>query len=143
MPDPAPPPPPPPGAEPAPTTWIASRLQARFEELDADEVAEPWYNDVPPPIEPGALRAGSFDSGQARGSGPTQRQVADLDRQLAVLRNQLDAAFDEFDQRLEAAETRASVAEARASVAETRATDAEARANLAHTRIDEVVAFVT
>ena len=151
MPDHLPPPPPPPGAEPAPSTWVASRLQARFEGLDADDVAEPAFSDLAPSIEPGGVRTAGFDPGPARGTDrPLQRQVVDLDRQLAVLRDQLDVAFDEFDQRLEAAETRASVAEARASVAEarasvaeTRATDAEARANLAHTRIDEVVAYIT
>ena len=154
MPDPTPPPPPP-DAEPAPATWIASRLQARFEGLDADEAS--WRAPDPPEhassIQPGAVRTGSTgDGGLTRGSPDraAQRQIDDLVRQLAVLRDQLDAAFDELDQRLEGAETRASVAEARASVAEarasvaeTRAADAEARANLAHTRIDEVVAYVT
>ena len=146
-------PPPPPGAEPAPSTWVASRLQARFEGLDADELGGRLANPVEPTggLEPGAVRTGVPEQGSPRiADKAAQRQIVDLQRQLAVLRGQLDAAFDEMDQRLEAAETRASVAEARASVAEarasvseTRATDAEARANLAHTRIDEVVAYIT
>jgi multidrug resistance efflux pump len=148
MPDPAPPPPPP-GAEPAPSSRVASRLQARFEGLDADELAAPPDSSG---IEPGTVRnyVTAGDPGQARTGGRPVHRLDELARQMAVLRNQLDSAFDEYDQRLEAAETRASVAEARASVAEarasvaeTRATDAEARANLAHTRIDEVVAYIT
>ncbi len=136
-------------------TWVASRLQARFEGLDADH-ASSGQDDLQPPssggIEPGAVRnAGMTAHGFPRTSDKAaQRQLDDLMKQLAVLRDQLDAAFDEFDQRLEGAETRAavaearaSVAEARASVAETRATDAEARANLAHTRLDEVIEYLT
>jgi hypothetical protein len=146
-------PPPPPGADPAPSTWVASRLQARFEGLDADELGGhlPEPSDPTGGLEPGAVRTGAHEQGAPRiADKAAQRQIVDLQRQLGVLRGQLDAAFDEIDQRLEAAETRASVAEARASVAEargsvaeTRATDAEARANLAHTRIDEVVAYIT
>jgi hypothetical protein len=134
---------------------VASRLQASFEELDVENVLasrETEQEPVPGAIEPGGIRHhGVTTPGAPRGSDKgAQRQIDDLVRQLAVLRDQLDLAFDEFDQRLEAAETRASVAEARASVAEarasvaeTRATDAEARANLAHTRIDEVVAYIS
>ena len=156
MPDQPPPPPPPPGASPPSTTWVTSRLQANFEELDVDNVLAASHEGDPAPatgqIEPGGVRHhGATAPGLPRGSDKAgQRQTEDLVRQLAVLRDQLDAAFDEFDQRLESAETRASVAEARASVAEarasvaeTRATDAEARANLAHTRIDEVVAYIS
>jgi chromosome segregation ATPase len=151
MPDPTPPPPPP-GAEAAPETWIASRLQARFEGLGAEDAAwgaaEPTSGSA---LQPGAVRTGTADHGYSRSQDrAAQRQIDDLLRQLTVLRDQLDAAFDELDQRVETAETRASVAEARASVAEarasvaeTRALDAEARANLAHTRIDEVVAYIT
>ena len=146
--------PPSPSSGANPDTWIASRLQARFEGLDAAQAA--W--EAPEPatpqssIQPGAVRTGgTVEHGLTRAHDRNaQRQLDDLVRQLNVLRDQLDAAFDELDQRLEAAETRASVAEARASVAEarasvaeTRAVDAEARANLAHTRIDEVVAYVT
>jgi hypothetical protein len=155
MPDPVPPPPPPPPGATPPAGGVASRLQARFEGLDSDQSGT-GDSDLGPPtsavIQPGVVRtAGIADHGLPRTSDKAaQRQIDDLFRQLAVLRSQLDVAFDEHDQRLDAAETRASVAEARASVAEarasvaeTRATDAEARANLAHTRIDEVVAYIT
>jgi len=131
-------------------TWIASRLQARFEGLDTNPHGVDSY--FPPsgggPIEPGAIRTtGVTQQGFMRAADKhAQRQIDDLSHQLDVLRDQLEAAFDEFDQRLEAAETRASVAEARASVAEarasvaeTRATDAEARANAAHLRIDDAL----
>ncbi len=123
---------------PPSATWVASRLQARFEGLEDDDRGERTSG-----IEPGAVRTpGTTPQGFSRTTDKNaQRQIDDLLRQLDILRNQLDAAFDEYDQRLEGAETRASVAEARASVAETRAADAEARANLAHTRIDEALAY--
>jgi hypothetical protein len=108
---------------------LASRLQARFEGYDADDLG-------PEPV-------GQPDSRPVPGAASprkVQLQIDDLNHQLEVLRRQLDLAFDEFDQRLEASETRASVAEARASVAEARASVAEARASVAETRAHDAEA---
>lgn len=125
----------PPRPEPA-TSAVASRVQARLEQLAGDE---PRAEQLP---------SDSTDSWIVRGQSaePLEPKLEKLNRQLQVLRQQLDDAFDEIDDRMVevesrvgVAEARASVAEARASVAETRAADAETRANDAHHRVDEIL----
>ena len=126
----------PPRPEPAPSA-VASRVQARLEQLAGDE---PGSTD--------ALPGDASDAWIARpqASEALELRIEKVNRQLQVLRQQLDEAFDEIDDRMVevesrvgVAEARASVAEARASVAETRAADAETRANDAHHRVDEIL----
>jgi hypothetical protein len=130
MPDPALPPG---AAEQPPAAEVASRLQARFEALEAPVPTRD--GGVRPPgaaaIEPGTVPRPGARSGDAA----AQRQLDDLSRQLVVLREQLDLAFDEVDERVDEAEARATVAESRAAVAEARAMAAEAR-------VDEAIAAI-
>lgn len=130
-----------------PAPELATRLQARLDELDPDVEGTDADGSTAHDVEASEAWVARTTAQHAEG---LELRINRLDRQLKILREQLDQAFDEIDERLAdtetrvgVAESRASVAEARASVAESRAADAETRANDAHHRVDDLLAELT